>query len=114
LDYVEFGTIDGDYFVQALGYNPHIPLHSDPLKLKDYLDTMGLKVSQIMLSYRHQRLYGGLAAHHFSFTLLLSKSRAKNMVVPLVIEPHLGTPYACSCLWGFSDGMKSKEIELTQ
>ena len=51
LDYVEFGTIDGDYFVQALGYNPHIPLHSDPLELKDYLDTMGLKVSQLDAAY---------------------------------------------------------------
>ena len=37
MEYVEFGTIDGDYFIQALGYNPHIPLHSDPLKLKAYL-----------------------------------------------------------------------------
>jgi sugar phosphate isomerase/epimerase len=51
LDYVEFGTIDGDYFIQALGYNPHIPLHSDPLKLKSYLDTMGLKVSQLDAAY---------------------------------------------------------------
>jgi sugar phosphate isomerase/epimerase len=51
LEYVEFGTIDGDYFVQALGYNPHIPLHSDPLKLKSYLDSMGLKVSQIDAAY---------------------------------------------------------------
>ena len=51
LDYVEFGTINGDYFVQALGYNPHIPLNSDPLKLKDYLDKMGLKVSQLDAAY---------------------------------------------------------------
>jgi sugar phosphate isomerase/epimerase len=51
LDYVEFGTVDGDYFIQALGYNPHIPLHSDPLKLKSYLDTMGLKVSQLDAAY---------------------------------------------------------------
>jgi len=51
LKYVEFGTIDGDYFVQALGYNPHIPLHSDPLKLKSYLDSMGLKVSQLDAAY---------------------------------------------------------------
>ncbi|MHC4477613.1 MAG: sugar phosphate isomerase/epimerase family protein [Planctomycetota bacterium] len=51
LDYVEFGTIDGDYFIQALGYNPHIPLHSDPLKLKGYLDSMGLKVSQLDAAY---------------------------------------------------------------
>ena len=51
MEYVEFGTIDGDYFVQALGYNPHILLHSDPLKLKSYLDSMGLKVSQIDAAY---------------------------------------------------------------
>jgi sugar phosphate isomerase/epimerase len=51
MKYVEFGTIDGDYFVQALGYNPHIPLHSDPLKLKGYLDSMGLKVSQLDAAY---------------------------------------------------------------
>ena len=51
MEFVEFGTIDGDYFVQALGYSPHIPLHSDPLKLKSYLDSMGLKVSQLDAAY---------------------------------------------------------------
>ena len=51
LEYVEFGTIDGDYFIQALGYNPHIPLHSDPLKLKGYLDALGLKTSQLDAAY---------------------------------------------------------------
>jgi len=51
MEYIEFGTIDGDYFVQALGYNPHITLHSDPLKLKQYLDSMGLKVSQLDAAY---------------------------------------------------------------
>lgn len=51
LEHVEFGTVDGDYFIQALGYNPHIPLHSDPLKLKAYLDSMGLKVSQLDAAY---------------------------------------------------------------
>jgi inosose dehydratase len=51
LKYVEFGTIDGDYFIQALGYSPHIPLHSDPLKLKQYLDSMGLKMSQLDAAY---------------------------------------------------------------
>jgi len=34
-----------------LGYNPHVPLHSDPLKLKSYLDSMGLKVSQLDAAY---------------------------------------------------------------
>lgn len=51
MEYVEFGTIDGEYFVQALGYNPHIPLDSDPLKLKAYLASMGLKMSQLDAAY---------------------------------------------------------------
>jgi len=51
LEYVEFGTIDGDYFIQALGYSPHIPLHSDPLELKRYLDSLGLKMSQLDAAY---------------------------------------------------------------
>ena len=51
MKYIEFGTIDGDYFIQALGYNPHICLHSDPLELKAYLDSMGLKTSQIDAAY---------------------------------------------------------------
>jgi len=51
VEYVEFGTVDGDYFVHALGYNPHITLHSDPLKLKAYLDSLGLKTSQLDAAY---------------------------------------------------------------
>jgi len=51
MEYIEFGTIAGEYFVQALGYNPHIPLDSDPLKLKRYLDAMGLKMSQLDAAY---------------------------------------------------------------
>lgn len=51
IDYVEFGSIHGDYFIQGLGYNPHIPLHIDPIRLKWYLDSMGLKVSQIDAAY---------------------------------------------------------------
>lgn len=51
MEYVEFGTIDGDYFIQALGYSPHVPLHSDPLILSRYLDSMGLKVSQLDAAY---------------------------------------------------------------
>ena len=51
MEYVEFGTIDGDYFIQALGYSPHIPLHSDPLELKAYLDGLGLRVSQLDAAY---------------------------------------------------------------
>jgi sugar phosphate isomerase/epimerase len=51
LEYVEFGTIDGDYFIQALGFSPHIPLHSDPLLLKRYLDSLGLRMSQLDAAY---------------------------------------------------------------
>ncbi len=51
LEHVEFGTIDGDYFIQALGFSPHIPLHSDPLKLKTYLDSLGLQMSQLDAAY---------------------------------------------------------------
>ncbi len=51
LEHVEFGTIDGDYFIQALGFSPHIPLHSDPLLLKHYLDSLGLKMSQLDAAY---------------------------------------------------------------
>lgn len=51
LEYIEFGTIDGEYFVQALGYNPHIPLDSDPVRLRHYLESMGLKMSQLDAAY---------------------------------------------------------------
>lgn len=51
MQYIELGSVWGDYFVQALGYNPHVPLHTDPLRLKKYLDSMGLKVSQIDAAY---------------------------------------------------------------
>lgn len=51
MEYVEFGSVNGDYFVHALGYNPHIALHTDPLRLKSYLDGLNLKVSQIDAAY---------------------------------------------------------------
>lgn len=51
MEYVEFGSVNGDYFVHALGYNPHIALHTDPLRLKKYLDSLNLKVSQIDAAY---------------------------------------------------------------
>ena len=51
MEYIEFGSIHGDYFVHGLGYNPHIALHIDPLRLKKYLDSMGLKASQIDAAY---------------------------------------------------------------
>ena len=51
MEYIELGTVNGDYFIQSLGYNPHVPLHVDPLRLKKYLDSIGLKVSQVDAAY---------------------------------------------------------------
>jgi inosose dehydratase len=51
LDCIEFGVFDGQYFIQALGYNPHLPLTTDPVKLRRYLDSKGLRVSQIDAAY---------------------------------------------------------------
>jgi sugar phosphate isomerase/epimerase len=47
LNDIEFGVIDGQYFVQGLGYDPAISLRSNPKALKKLLDRHGLKVSQI-------------------------------------------------------------------
>jgi sugar phosphate isomerase/epimerase len=51
LDYIEFGVIDGQDFIQGLGYAPTISLDSNPIRLKRYLDEHGLKVSQIDAGY---------------------------------------------------------------
>lgn len=47
LSHIEFGVIDGQYFVQGLGYDPSISLRSNPRALRRELDGLGLKVSQI-------------------------------------------------------------------
>jgi sugar phosphate isomerase/epimerase len=44
LDYIEFGVIDGQDFIQGLGYAPTISLDSNPIRLKRYLEEHGLKV----------------------------------------------------------------------
>jgi len=51
LEHVEFAAIHGQYFLQAMGYEPGISLQSNPMALRRYLDKMGLKVSQIDGSY---------------------------------------------------------------
>lgn len=51
LAHIEFAAIHGQYFIQAMGYEPGISLQSNPRALRRYLDTMGLKVSQIDGSY---------------------------------------------------------------
>src|ERR1051325_5951780 len=51
LGYIEFGVIDGQDFIQGLGYAPTVALDSNPIRLKRYLDANGLKVSQIAAGY---------------------------------------------------------------
>ncbi|HIQ20153.1 MAG TPA: sugar phosphate isomerase/epimerase, partial [Planctomycetes bacterium] len=51
LQHIEFAAIHGQYFIQAMGYEPGISLQSNPRALRRYCDQMGLKVSQIDGSY---------------------------------------------------------------
>ena len=47
LQHIEFAVIHGQYFIQAMGYDPSISLQSNPRALRKYLDGQGLRVSQI-------------------------------------------------------------------
>lgn len=47
LKHLEFAAIHGQYFIQAMGYEPGISLQSNPRALKRYCDGLGLKISQI-------------------------------------------------------------------
>lgn len=51
LKHIEFAVIHGQYFIQAMGYEPGISLQSNPRALKRYCDRKGLKVSQLDGSY---------------------------------------------------------------
>lgn len=51
LSHIEFAVIHGQYFVQAMGYDPAVSLQSNPRALRRYLDQKGLVVSQIDGSY---------------------------------------------------------------
>ena len=51
LKHLEFAAIHGQYFIQAMGYEPGISLQSNPRALKRYCDEKGLMVSQIDGSY---------------------------------------------------------------
>lgn len=51
LKHIEFAAIHGQYFIQAMGYEPGISLQSNPRALKRYCDEKGLMVSQIDGSY---------------------------------------------------------------
>lgn len=47
IQHVEFAVVHGQYFIQAMGYDPSISLQSNPRALRKYLEKMGLDVSQI-------------------------------------------------------------------
>jgi sugar phosphate isomerase/epimerase len=47
LQHIEFAAIHGQYFIQAMGYDPSVSLQSNPRALRKYLDSKGLRVSQI-------------------------------------------------------------------
>ena len=47
LKHLEFAAIHGQYFIQAMGYEPGISLQSNPRALKRYCDSMGLVISQV-------------------------------------------------------------------
>src|SRR6266545_4388469 len=45
LTHIEFGLVDGQNFIQGLGYDPALPLDVDELRLRRYFDERGLQVS---------------------------------------------------------------------
>jgi len=51
LKHIEFAVIHGQYFIQAMGYEPGISLQSNPRALRRRCEEMGLLVSQIDGSY---------------------------------------------------------------
>ncbi len=51
LRHLEFAAIHGQYFIQAMGYEPGISLQSNPRALKRFCDQKGLMISQIDGSY---------------------------------------------------------------
>jgi len=51
LEFIEFGVVDGQDFIQGLGYSPAVSLESNPIELRRYLDSMGLRPSQIDAAY---------------------------------------------------------------
>lgn len=51
LKHIEFAAIHGQNFIQALGYDPGVSLQSNPIAVRRFLDSKGLRVSQIDGAY---------------------------------------------------------------
>lgn len=47
LDHIEFGVIDGQYFIQAMGYEPGISLKQNPMAIRKICEDNDLRISQI-------------------------------------------------------------------
>jgi sugar phosphate isomerase/epimerase len=51
LKYLEAGTVNGQYFVSALGYDPSLSILDNPYPIKRLLEKNGLKLSMLDASY---------------------------------------------------------------
>jgi sugar phosphate isomerase/epimerase len=51
LKHIEFAVVNGQDFLEAMGYSPAVSMQSNPRALRRYLDEKGLRVSQIDGSY---------------------------------------------------------------
>ncbi|NQT88255.1 sugar phosphate isomerase/epimerase [bacterium] len=51
LEHIEFGVVDGQDFIQGLGYSPAVSLESNPIRVRRYLEENGLQPSQIDAAY---------------------------------------------------------------
>lgn len=51
LDHVECGIIHGQYFIQAMGYEPSLNLGQNPIAIRRFCDEKGIRISQIDGSY---------------------------------------------------------------
>ncbi|MFA6544054.1 MAG: sugar phosphate isomerase/epimerase family protein [Limisphaerales bacterium] len=51
LPFIEFGLVDGQNFIQGLGYDPALPMDVDEMAIRRCLDERGIRVSQIDAGY---------------------------------------------------------------
>jgi sugar phosphate isomerase/epimerase len=51
LKYLEAGTVNGQYFVSALGYDPSLSILDNPVAIKRKLDEAGVSLSMLDASY---------------------------------------------------------------
>ena len=46
LEHIEFGVLDGQDFIEGLGYSPAVSLDTNPLKLRRELEKNGLEAAR--------------------------------------------------------------------